>query len=259
MTTRLIVLEPLHVDHYRDCLNWFTLLVAEIYLDNTASTRIARIPTTHRSTEAVSSAVLSTGANYGDELSVVDSKLEALMPQQLTKMDSIAHRRDWFATSPSRLLLHFGIMLTLIQCIGASTNYSNLENWQAKFIEQTPRRQVTSRGPPRAGDDTVPLVITNRCDTTIWPGTATQAGLGPGTGGFELNPGESKNLSVGSNWQGRVWGRTNCTVNGDSCACQTGDCFAKLDCDFSVSSHSKFVHQALLTSIGRRTGNARGV
>ncbi|EJP64405.1 Hsp70-like protein [Beauveria bassiana ARSEF 2860] len=72
-----------------------------------------------------------------------------------------------------------------------------------------------------------------RCDTTIWPGTATQAGLGPGTGGFELNPGESKNLSVGSNWQGRVWGRTNCTVNGDSCACQTGDCFAKLDCDFS--------------------------
>ncbi|KAM3454314.1 hypothetical protein MY5147_001271 [Beauveria neobassiana] len=104
---------------------------------------------------------------------------------------------------------------------------------RAKFIEQTPRRDVTSRGPPRAGDDTVPLIITNRCDTTIWPGTATQAGLGPGTGGFELNPGESKNLSVGSNWQGRVWGRTNCTVNGDSCACQTGDCFAKLDCDFS--------------------------
>ncbi|KAF1735611.1 Pathogenesis-related protein 5 [Beauveria bassiana] len=124
-------------------------------------------------------------------------------------------------------------MLTLIQCIGASTDHADLGNWQAKFIEQTPRRDVTSRGPPRAGDDTVPLIITNRCDTTIWPGTATQAGLGPGTGGFELNPGESKNLSVGSNWQGRVWGRTNCTVNGDSCACQTGDCFAKLDCDFS--------------------------
>ncbi|KAM3432245.1 hypothetical protein MY4824_006679 [Beauveria thailandica] len=184
------------------------------------------------SIEAVSSAVLSTGANDGDELSFFDSMLEALMPQQLINMDSIAHRRDWFATSPS-CLLPFWIMLTLIQCIGASTDYADLENWQAKFIEQSPRRDVTSRGPPRAGDDTVPLIITNRCDTTIWPGTATQAGLGPGTGGFELNPGESKNLSVGSNWQGRVWGRTNCTVNGDSCACQTGDCFAKLDCDFS--------------------------
>ncbi|EGX95046.1 thaumatin family protein [Cordyceps militaris CM01] len=68
---------------------------------------------------------------------------------------------------------------------------------------------------------------------TIWPGTATQGGLGPGTGGFELQPGESKNLAVGSNWQGRIWGRTNCTVNGESCACQTGDCFAKLDCQFS--------------------------
>ncbi|KAM0670418.1 hypothetical protein ACQRIU_000813 [Beauveria bassiana] len=77
-----------------------------------------------------------------------------------------------------------------------STDHADLGNWQAKFIEQTPRRDVTSRGPPRAGDDTVPLIITNRCDTTIWPGTATQAGLGPGTGGFELNPGESKNLSV---------------------------------------------------------------
>ncbi|RDA95415.1 hypothetical protein CP533_5382 [Ophiocordyceps camponoti-saundersi (nom. inval.)] len=32
---------------------------------------------------------------------------------------------------------------------------------------------------------------------------------------------------------GRVWGRTNCTVNGNSCACKTGDCFAKLDYVFS--------------------------
>ncbi|KAL6902911.1 Hsp70-like protein [Trichoderma evansii] len=38
---------------------------------------------------------------------------------------------------------------------------------------------------------------------------------------------------VGPDWQGRVWGRTNCTVNGESCACKTGDCFAKMDCEFS--------------------------
>ena len=91
------------------------------------------------------------------------------------------------------------------------------------------------RGPPNVGEPTVPLVITNRCDSTIWPGLATQSGTGPGTGGFELAAGKSKKMRVAWNWQGRIWGRTNCTVNGESCACQTGDCFAKLDCEFSVS------------------------
>ena len=82
----------------------------------------------------------------------------------------------------------------------------------------------------------VPLVITNKCSSTLWPGIASQAGTGPGIGGFALDSGKSRELWVSADWQGRVWGRTNCTVNGDSCSCKTGDCFGKLNCQYSVST-----------------------
>lgn len=93
----------------------------------------------------------------------------------------------------------------------------------------------------------IPIVITNSCPDTIWPGIGTQHGIGPGVGGFELAPGETRPLFVSSDWQGRVWGRTNCSfndegtgpsnlngVNGNGAACMTGDCFGRLDCEFTV-------------------------
>lgn len=152
-------------------------------------------------------------------------------------------RRRFRFSSPH--VLYLLVALIFIAYASARTNHTSIRNWQARFIEQSKRRDVAKRGPPSDDDDKVRLVITNRCDSTIWPGLATQAGLGPGTGGFELKPGASKNLSVGSNWQGRIWGRTNCTVNGESCACQTGDCFAKLDCEFSVCFFFLFSHSLL--------------
>lgn len=115
------------------------------------------------------------------------------------------------------------------------------DNWQAEFFPPggTRRTAPANRGPPGEEDGKTALVVTNKCEATIWPGIATQSGTGPGTGGFELKPGETKKLTVGSSWQGRVWGRTNCTVNGESCACKTGDCFSKLDCEFSVCEGGK--------------------
>src|SRR5271167_1281010 len=53
----------------------------------------------------------------------------------------------------------------------------------------------------------IPLKITNNCADTVWPGIASQTGTGPDTGGFELESGTSKSLTVGEDWQGRVWGR----------------------------------------------------
>ncbi|PHH83602.1 hypothetical protein CDD82_6630 [Ophiocordyceps australis] len=106
-------------------------------------------------------------------------------------------------------------------------------HWHAGLLKHLRREIPTRRVPPLDWQGKVPLIITNNCDSKIWPGIATQAGMGPGTGGFELEAGTNQTLWVSPDWQGRVWGRTNCTVNGNSCACKTGDCSSKLNCEFS--------------------------
>jgi len=81
-----------------------------------------------------------------------------------------------------------------------------------------------------------PLIITNKCGNTIYPGILTQSGVGPGTGGFRLNSNSTRSLTVSENWQGRVWGRTNCTFNtGGTGQCGTGDCGGILNCIGTVS------------------------
>lgn len=88
------------------------------------------------------------------------------------------------------------------------------------------------------------LVVRNQCAQTIWPGILTQHGNGPPTNGFELGSGSSRTFSVSENWQGRVWGRTNCTFNEggqSSTPCGTGDCGRSLSCIGTVS------HRAFLT------------
>lgn len=103
-------------------------------------------------------------------------------------------------------------------------------------------------GPPSKRASTVPLIVSNNCPDTIWPGIGTQAGTGPGTGGFELVSGSSNSLQVSADWQGRVWGRTNCSfnvagngpsnlngANGNGAACDTGDCAGVLSCVNTVS------------------------
>ncbi|KAF2461870.1 thaumatin [Lineolata rhizophorae] len=98
---------------------------------------------------------------------------------------------------------------------------------------------LKARSPPllqkRAPD--LPLVVSNNCDETIWPGIETQSGDRPESQGFKLEPGESRRQLVAEDWQGRVWGRTNCTfdedgnaVNGPR-ACLSGDCRGVLDCE----------------------------
>jgi hypothetical protein len=105
-----------------------------------------------------------------------------------------------------------------------------------------------SRKAPRKIDrrklDITPLLITNQCPENIWPGISTQSGTGPGQNGFLLEPGESRNQTVSEDWQGRVWGRTNCSFNdegsasssGRGRACTSGDCSGALNCQVGVSS-----------------------
>jgi beta-mannosidase len=92
--------------------------------------------------------------------------------------------------------------------------------------------------------DITPLLVTNNCPDDIWPGISTQSGTGPGVNGFKLEPGKTRNQTVSEDWQGRVWGRTNCSFNdggtgssqGSGKACLSGDCNSQLDCKVGVSN-----------------------
>ncbi|KAK4946392.1 hypothetical protein LTR10_014590 [Elasticomyces elasticus] len=87
-------------------------------------------------------------------------------------------------------------------------------------------------------DTTLPLRITNNCNEAIWPAILTQGGTGPASSGFMLAPGDTNPQTVGSDWIGRVWARTNCTFSssGNSASgqggapCATGDCGNFLEC-----------------------------
>ena len=92
-------------------------------------------------------------------------------------------------------------------------------------------RHVRRQSSQSNSNSTVQLIITNQCSDTIWPGIQTDNGTGPTTNGFALPAGSSQNLTVGADWNGRVWSRTNCTFNSTgSGGCFTGDCGGQLNC-----------------------------
>jgi hypothetical protein len=98
------------------------------------------------------------------------------------------------------------------------------------------------RAPPRKLNrraDETPLIIVNLCPDDIYPGIGTQSGNGPPASGFKLSSGDQMNLTVSEDWQGRVWGRANCSFNQDGTAaannapgkaCASGDCNGVLNC-----------------------------
>ena len=94
---------------------------------------------------------------------------------------------------------------------------------------------------PRQNNGGTTLKISNLCPNDIYPAILSQGGTGPSTQGFLLNSGSNRNLSVSTDWQGRVWGRSNCSFTSsgtrdpssnlpNGMACSTGDCAGALDC-----------------------------
>lgn len=113
-------------------------------------------------------------------------------------------------------------------------------------MKRAPLQYVSQR------DETRPLVVSNQCKEIIYPGIATQAGTPPKISGFQLTAGQTVNLTVSADWQGRVWGRTNCSFNsagtgpGNSGgysiygrACGTGDCGGTVNCPGTVGVESQ--------------------
>lgn len=80
--------------------------------------------------------------------------------------------------------------------------------------------------------DTRTLTINNKCPYKVWPGILTSNGTGPASSGFELAATSNRTVTVGWDWVGRIWGRTNCTFDANKNGyCLTGDCGNKLECD----------------------------
>lgn len=125
---------------------------------------------------------------------------------------------------------------TTASCVGSST----MHHMNRQLSQDTDHHLIERQS------RTTPLIITNKCADSIYPGLLTQSGDGPGIGGFELTTGSTRTLSVGEAWQGRVWGRTNCSFNSagtgpagrtsNGRACTTGDCGGVVDCKGTVNS-----------------------
>lgn len=126
------------------------------------------------------------------------------------------------------------LLLSRFPQAGAIVYPSNHELYAFDYLGTNRQYQGTSR-PLTKYDNAIPLIVTNNCGETLWPGIRTQHGDPPDSHGFELGPGETKIQTVGPTWQGRIWGRTNCSTGGDTATCLTGDCFGKLDCEYGVS------------------------
>ena len=136
-------------------------------------------------------------------------------------------------------------------------------------MKRAPLQYVSQR------DESRPLTITNQCPELIYPGIATQAGTPPSTQGFPLPPGDTMELTVGADWQGRVWGRTNCSFNtdgsgpsntggnnGGGSACGTGDCNGVVNCVVTVSSEpnqAEFDSRILTYQQGQYAGHPRRI
>ena len=103
------------------------------------------------------------------------------------------------------------------------------------------RRHLVGRQSDNS-DHNLPIVISNQCNDDLWPGFITQFGGGPEMTGFKLPASEQRTIHVGNDWQGRVWGRTNCSFDSSgepsgqgSRACSTGDC-GSLKCEVAGAS-----------------------
>jgi len=179
--------------------------------------------------------------------------LSSTLPIQTMPIPPFPRRRKGFRRRQDGLATKLLSFASLLLILPTASALHHMKRFPTAWIE------------PRA--NTVPLVVSNQCKETIYAGVATQAGTSPGTNGFRLGAGETRNMTVGHNWQGRVWPRTNCSFNaagtgpsntggnnGGGAACSTGDCFGVVECQVAVSQARHAVAHAArnLTTIRAR-------
>ena len=166
---------------------------------------------------------------------------------------------------PYRRLIILVVLVLFVRPSGVSADLYPVHHRLVAPVSNSVRKRDTDK----------PLRVTNGCQETIHPGISTQAGIGPETNGFELEPGSSRLLTVSSDWQGRVWGRTNCSfnaagtgasnrggLNGGGRACMTGDCGGIVNCRLAVCGFDISTQLSMYTPTGkeltRSTYNKKG-
>ncbi|GKT96459.1 thaumatin family protein [Colletotrichum tofieldiae] len=102
---------------------------------------------------------------------------------------------------------------------------SHHPNYKTDYLQLNKRYNPARRGPPEDWNGRIPLKITNSCPRRSGPASRRSMASVPGP---EASSSPQVTVEIC-----RAWGRTNCTVNGESAGCTTGDCFGKLDCEFS--------------------------
>ncbi|MCJ1404842.1 hypothetical protein MMC11_008068 [Xylographa trunciseda] len=119
--------------------------------------------------------------------------------------------------SPNRRESRFSTLLASLSLLGSLSAVDAIHH-----MKRAPLQYVSQR------DESRPLTITNQCPELIYPGIATQAGTPPSTQGFSLAAGDTMELTVGADWQGRPSNTGG--NNGGGSACVTGDCNGVVNC-----------------------------
>ncbi|KAL8281243.1 hypothetical protein RQP46_006277 [Phenoliferia psychrophenolica] len=59
------------------------------------------------------------------------------------------------------------------------------------------------------------MTIINKCTYTVWPASAASIGTAPTQDtGWEQKAGATVSFTLPEQWNGRLWGRTNCDFSG---------------------------------------------
>ncbi|GAA6042468.1 hypothetical protein JCM8097_003042 [Rhodosporidiobolus ruineniae] len=77
------------------------------------------------------------------------------------------------------------------------------------------------------------ITVKNNCQWTIWPAIFTSGGTAPSHAtGWEAAAGSTDSFTAAEDWNGRVWGRTECSFAGQGLPtdCVTGGCNGGLEC-----------------------------
>lgn len=78
------------------------------------------------------------------------------------------------------------------------------------------------------------ITVYNRCSFNVWPALFTSAGTAPNHAtGWVAKPHTRESFTASEDWNGRVWGRTDCDFSSGSTlpqTCQTGGCNGGLEC-----------------------------